>query len=200
MKPIRQAQGRQEARATKQIKTFTILYGLAEGPYQSQELVPLLEKRGYCQTGNAQVADILITHSGGVYLIPKTARAQTLLLVGIPCWPDRSIVSSILRKWWLEEKNVQWLQKMTYHLWYTLTGLPRLIRMYTGRRQHNLPSGAGRRVVLVRNDQDVFLHPQSALELAKKQGWDYHQLPGQHDDLWENPEPYVKLIANSVRT
>ncbi len=179
-------------------QTFAILYGLAEGLYQSQELVRLLEERGYCQTGNAQTADLLITHSGGVYLISEYARARVILLVGIPYWPGRSILSSILRKWWLEEKNAQWLQKMAYHLWYMLTGLPRLVRMYTGRQQQNMPNGADRHVILIRNNQDVFFHPKSALELTKKHGWDYHQLPGQHDDLWENPDPYVKLIVSSL--
>ena len=30
--------------------------------------------------------------------------------------------------------------------------------------------------------------------VKSQEGWDFVELPGQHDDLWSNPKPYVDLV------
>jgi hypothetical protein len=39
-------------------------------------------------------ADILFCHSTGCYLVPENAKAKLIVLVGLPYWPNRSLVYS----------------------------------------------------------------------------------------------------------
>ena len=56
----------------------------------------------------------------------------------------------------------------------------------------------GGNVVIVRNEQDAYLHPEEGKELASKKSWEYITLPGHHDDIWINPEPYVAFIMKKM--
>lgn len=50
-----------------------------------------------------------------------------------------------------------------------------------------------RRVVLIRNQHDVYTTPAVAWK-AGSSNITCISMPGEHDDCWYNPEPYIKLF------
>ena len=77
--------------------TYAILYGLAEGPFQSRTLRQLLEKAGFSQA-KPHEADVIITHSGGCYTVPKHTKATLFLHINPPYWPGKPLAASAREK------------------------------------------------------------------------------------------------------
>src|SRR4051812_17865495 len=110
------------------MKTVAIIYGWAEGSWQSKRFARELEKRGLRLTRDVQNADVIVAHSSGCYLVPKEIRAELILLIGLPYWPERSLAAGIMYKLVAEMRHhrrdrslIWWLNKLAHNTWYILT-------------------------------------------------------------------------------
>jgi len=182
------------------MKTACILYGFCEGPQVSKRFCAGLEKLGYRVIADPSQADLIIGHSGGCFLLPEHIRAQRILQIGIVHWPGRSVLGSLLRKLAADIKNHHregalqfWVHKTFWNFVYFWRPL-HVSRMLQGRKR-GLHWRYGALTTVVRPELDVFCTPELQ-KLPFAHAPRFVRLPGQHDDCWRNPTPYLKLLQS----
>ena len=153
-------------------------------------------------------------------MLDKAVHARVVLLVGLPYWPGRRLAACTFAKIRIERKNAGWLVKSLFHAYYLVAHFGRWLHMvaalrhwHAARSQYENPAPAVetygrssllplaanvRRVILVRNAADTYLEPNAARQLAKREGWQIKNMPGEHDDIWANPLPYVALVERKI--
>lgn len=189
------------------MQTVAVIHGWAEGKWQSRRFVEGLAKKGLQFTDDAHRADVIVAHSSGCYLVPRDNRAQLIVLIGLPYWPGRNYVSSVIEKLGKEIAHHRrhrgfgwWLGKLAHNCWYIVS---RPQATYYGLTRHsvaNLPDagGTGAKVVFVRPNDDTFCHPDIGKLIGRKPGYEFVELPGAHDDCWMEPEPYLDLLERET--
>lgn len=175
-----------------------IVYGLNEGPTMGKPLVSVCEKAGFEIVDNPAEADLIFAHSGGCLLIPPDNRAKAIVMVGLPFWPGRPWIVSTLVKIWREGRSYhhnhrlkQWLIKWTHHFRYA-AGLKSGWRMAVN-RAFDKPWNADRHEIILRNHYDAYCTP-NVHRLPFNGPRTFISLPGGHDDCWDNPKPYLRLL------
>lgn len=180
------------------MKKVSILYGWAEGPGLGKKLRQELRKNGFSITSKAEDADIIIAHSGGVFLVPKIEKPQIVLLVGLPHWPGKHPVRGLRQKVKADLKSQSSIKvlvrKTFYNILYFIFRPFHHLRIYGRWRRKIYPKDRTNSFVAVRNRHDTFMHPEGSVELAAQMDWQLLSLDGQHDDIWYNPEAYVGII------
>ncbi len=174
------------------MKKVYVAYGWPEGKWHSKQLSEALTKAGYKLSNLPEKADVIIAHSAGCYMLPPDIKAQLILLIGLPNWPNKLLIKCTIKKVALESKDKYWFQKTLFHVFYALTQPIRLYNVYRTYKRKTLPKS--NHVILVRNEQDTYMHDNVSQELAKQRKWSYKNLKGQHDDLWQNPHKYIEII------
>lgn len=176
-----------------------ISYGFAEGPGNARLMIRLLKEQGFTITRKLSNADIIIAHSGGCFLIPENGKANFVMLIDLPYWPDKHLGLGLKEKLELEIKDMLWFKKSTVNLLYFIAWPTRWYRMWKGWKNMRIPNTANYASVLaVRNEKDTFMHPVEGEMLAAKHGWETKILSGQHDDLWENPQHYINILLQKL--
>jgi hypothetical protein len=182
-------------------KSVAFIYGWSEGSWHSKILERKLAAEGIRTTRNIERAEVIFCHSTGCYLIPKNVQAKKIILVGLPYWPERSLIYSGISKVLEDFKNTRkdmglswWLDKTIHNCWYMLKYPRDTLFVATKHKTENLPDPHKHEVILVRNDDDRFCHPDitKILELAKN--YKFVQMPSGHDDCWSGKNSYVELI------
>lgn len=174
--------------------TVFIAYGWPEGRWHAKQFVEALRDYGYQISKQPETADIIVAHSIGCYMLPAGLKAKLILLIGIPNWPHKSLFKCTFEKISLEPKNTYWLKKTFWHLVYAIFQPLRLYGAYRAYKLKYLPVFDHSPVVLVRNQYDAYLQQKASQQLAKERGWHLVQLNGRHDDLWQNPQPYIDIL------
>lgn len=174
------------------MKVF-IAYGWPEGEWHGRRLREALKNAGYTVTSSPKDADVIVTHSAGCYMLPSDVRARLIMLVGLPNW-SRPLIKCTFAKIRLEHKNIEWLHKTLLHTFYAVSQPIRLYKVYRAFRKKYLPDFSSSKVLLIRNEQDTYMEEEASERLARKRGWLYQNLKGQHDDLWEDPQAYIEII------
>ena len=177
-----------------------IAYGWPEGQWHGKNLRKALIEHGFQIASSIEDADIILAHSAGCYMIPDKVRAKLIVLVGLPNWPSRLTIVSTYEKLSLEAKNAGWFQKTFWHVVYALSQPIRLMKTYKAFRKKILPSGKPGKIVLVHNKLDTYMNDLVSNELAERREWNCINLDGQHDDLWQNPTPYLEIIRQYSKT
>lgn len=184
--------------------TVAIIHGFGEGWLSSGLLRAELETKGYRIIKDAKTADVIIAHSGGCFMVPPDARAKLVLLIGISYWPKKPWFVCMAKKIWYDARHFR--QERTLSEWFRKTAantlyignLPRNMRMWHAWKIKGtiwkLPSAT---TVAIRNQYDVFCTPELS-ELPFEEKIHFIELPGQHDDLWINPKPYVDVVKSYV--
>ena len=171
-----------------------IEYGWPEGKWHAKLLAESLITAGFEVVDEPAEADVIIAHSGGCYMLPSDITPKLVLHIGLPNWPGRIVPTSTLLKWNMETKNFYWFKKLFYQGVYFFNPITtyKSWRAWTKKILFNYPSA---KTILIRNNKDTYMHDETSRALATKREWQYIESPGMHDDLWENPEQYVELIA-----
>ncbi len=182
--------------------SICILYGLNEGPAIGRQLVKACEQAGFVVVHNPTAADIIFAHSGGCLLVPLKNKARLVVTVGIPYWPGRSwftcLVIKVSREFRLyrqQRRLSQWGRKWTYHFRYVLN-LKDHIRMAMNLGADK-PWNSTQYQIILRNRDDATCSPH-ILDLPFKGPRTFISLPGEHDDCWDNPTPYVHLLQSLI--
>lgn len=177
--------------------TVAIIYGFSEGKWYGRKLHKLLTEQGYTVTNNVTDATVLIAHSAGCYMIPRNARARLVIHVGYTYWPGRSLLSSLnetLRHDYRQYGFVRWFGRCTMHDVHMLN-LVQTTRCIPGwmHPDRKLSELGPMRHIFIRNQLDSYCHPDALLHKTNT-SHTYVSLPGAHNDIWDNPEPYVNLL------
>lgn len=183
------------------MKTVAFVYGWSEGGWQSRIFRSRLKKRGIAEA-KAEQADIIIAHSSGCYLVPNENKAKLIVLIGLPYWPKRSLITSGVINTALGLKYHRaggsvtwWLNKLSHNFWYMLARPSATYYAYAKHSASHLPDGKNKKVLLVRNKNDAFCHPDIQKLLPKTKNYKLVEMPGDHEHCWLHPEKYIELIA-----
>lgn len=189
------------------MKTVAIVPGWAEGSWQSRKLAQELAAAGFKVTDKIEQADIIIAHSLGCYMLPRDIKNKTILLIGLPFWPNRSTIYSLMAKlrnelkYHRKNKNFGWwLNKLSHNCWYLINNpMLRYIGYgFSKLSSTSLPDGTRNKVLLVRPADDTFCHPDVQKLLPIAEDYNFKQLAGAHDDCWFKPQPYIDLLLKEI--
>lgn len=186
--------------------SVAIIYGFAEGPRHGRALRRDLEAADFIVLKRPDEADIILTHSGGCYLVPMKNRAKSMIVVGPPFWPGKSPFVRYLFKTVRDfAANVKrrmvgyWLRKTLLNLVYLVLkprdNLAIIRHLSTQPFYENIGQVP---VMAVRNEHDDGCTPEISNLLAKDRRFSVITVLGQHDDLWLDARPIVE-IATDIR-
>lgn len=182
------------------MKTVALIHGWSEGPWQSRKFRYELQKCGY-KMSKPEEAEVIIAHSLGCYLVPPANMASQIILIGIPHWPDKSLLKAVMHNLHGGLKNhargttmIWWLKKLMHNWWYVLRYPKMTSHIGSSIKLDKLPDAKDRRVVVVRNHEDTFSHPDIQLMLPQSNRYEFVDIPGDHEDCWLHPERYIPLI------
>lgn len=179
-------------------KKVAIVYGWAEGPRHAKRFRALLRAEGFSITRKLEDADVLIAHSGGIFLLPANMRAELVMLVGVPYWPGKHPSKSLREKIKLELMNRgslrYLLRKSVFNCLYFVSKPVHHYRIWNSWRHNLYPTSKESSFIAVRNRHDTFTNHKEVFNLASNNNWNVVSLDGYHDDLWLHPESYVKIL------
>jgi hypothetical protein len=158
-----------------------------------------LAAKGYQIIHDASQADIIVTHSAGCLLLPKKVRAKQIIQLG-PYWPEHLWFAAAWRKITDDMRTHHkasdlgfWLDKCMWNFVYLLR-LPTNFRFAQGIK-HGSHWRHGHITTVVRARFDPFCE-----QWPKSQSFEtsptYLSFPGNHDDCWRKPAPYIALIKS----
>ena len=173
-----------------------ILYGFAEGPLTGRKLRRALSEAGFTSSKPEQ-ADIVIAHSGGFLVMPNGNRPKLLVTVGANTW-DQPLPVSLRQK--LKGDWHHAVSSKQLHAWF-LHGCINIVnfgyihhirRLAKGYKNKPTVLPAAERTVIVRNRHDPYCSIERSLQWASANT--FISMNGLHDDIWDNPQPYVDII------
>lgn len=186
---------------TKHPVTIAIAYGLNEGPFMGRRLRRALHTAGFTVINDLVMADIIIAHSGGCFVLAPRPK-QHVVMIGLPYWPDRSMLGALARKVAADIKTHHREGELSYWLHKTIWN-----SVYFWRMGNNIRMLRGRssgafwmypNLTLVRNTHDAMCTPHIPLGRFKHQP-QFVELPGHHDDCWRMPTPIVRIVQSIAR-
>lgn len=175
-------------------KTFHILCGWAEGNWHKRQMVQALQSEGYTET-IATDASVIIAHSAGVHRLPNAPANKLIVLIGVPYWPGKPVLQSLMQKMWHDitsENLLRLAKKYVRGTWYIIKQPVLNIKTLHGVFGVGIAAKIPTKAVIVRNQHDPFCTPNIPQLLPN----DIIMLPGFHDDCWPNPIPYVGIIKD----
>lgn len=179
-------------------RSVAILYGWGEGKGHGYSLRRELRKAGFKIARRSRDADIIIAHSGGMFLIPEKISAQLIMLVGIPFYPGQHPRKGIMKKVGKDLRskgNKKQLSRIAaLNVVHSLHKPRHHYQMWRNWKKGYLPKVDEAKVLILRNQDDPLSHHQKITEFAKASNWNTISLPGVHDDLWLNPKRYVDIL------
>lgn len=184
--------------------TVAIIHGFAEGPALSKKLRQQFEAAGYrvVPETEATTADVIIAHSGGVYLLPSDLSGKAVILSAPPIGRTHSIPRSLAHKVRLDAQAARrngaigkWLVKSTWNTWYIATRPRQIARMLTGVHRHPLlpPLDAARQVLIISHRDDSW-SGNITKEFITQFDYGFVGHTGVHDHLWDYPGEYLSVI------
>lgn len=183
------------------MRTIAVAEGWAGGPKLSRLFTDELAKNGFRIVKDKRQADVIFAHSTACYKLPVATKAQLILLLDPPYWPGRSIIGRWidLLKNGTKPPNQSFKQLLTKKLWETYYILVKPSYTWSVLRNQSklefLEKLKSENVLLVRNQRDQFCS-SSIKDLIS--GIKYVELPGDHEDYYSNPKPYIDLIQKEL--
>lgn len=187
------------------MKTVAIIEGFAGGPFQTKTFRRALVDAGFEITKNRRTADIIVAHSAGIYAIPRDNQAKLLMLIGPTYWPSKKLTigqfGHIRSSGEYFVSNFGWasyLRKKALEIYYAITKNRYMWLGILNNNKLNFLDHGDRKVILVRNRDDRYTTPDIKVIAKKYPNVEFVELPGLHEDYYENPKPYIKLIRRSL--
>lgn len=184
--------------------TLAIIYGFAEGPLVSKNFRRLLGQKGIDVISDPNEADIIVTHSGGVYYLPEDLHGKTVLIVAPTYWRfGESLFSGGLNKMHQEARAAfkkhhlrRWFEKCFVNATYVFGDVPASVRMYQTAKLagRDLPLCNARRVGVISHHNDAWSGYIEKIALDKYLPYCLISNTGSHDDIWLHPKDYVAVI------
>lgn len=182
-----------------------IAYGFNEGPALSTRLYAALAARGFSITTDLSAADILIAHSGGLFLLPKDTAGKTIFIMNPSCAPLRKFPVTFVQKMWTEcRQNVkdghtgEWRRKAARNVWCALTRPVHNWQVATRNLKHaaHLPDITAKKVLVVTARHDPWAARLPLAETARLPRYTFLSHAGTHDSLWLTPGHYADIVQS----
>jgi hypothetical protein len=186
--------------------TVALVYGFGEGEWIGRYFRTRLQAHGFSVIAEPAAADVVIAHSAGCFYLPPTGKEQLTVLIGPPYWPGHSVVWGFLVKFWRDfwyyrhlHRTIPWLHKSLHNNRYILGGLRKSIAIARHTNRHDFYLALQqKRILVIRNEHDTFLTPQAPELLAEHAHISFQTIPGEHDDCWLHPEPYIECLQAAL--
>lgn len=188
-------------------RDVAILYGFGEGERHGRELRKALQAAGFTMATSPKTADIIIAHSGGMYSLPKNTAGKIIFIIAPSCGqPSKTWLQTQGAKVWQDMQYflhsglfIQWLYKSFWNGVYLTAQIPRLSTLWRIHQKHQagLPITNTTTTVVTFKD-DPWSGYITAKEQAKHPTYTFMQMDAIHDDIWLQPELYVKLIRQQI--
>jgi hypothetical protein len=185
----------------KNRQTVAIIPGFAEGYLTGRRMRKELAKRGFDNSKDPATADVIIAHSGGCFIIPAYAAAKLIICINPPHWPGKPLRESGAEKLRVgfaasrANKAMGLFIKAQIRNIFYLWNIPRYRKMWLG-----IKDGSAWRlqmkVVLIRNQNDTFSPDTDTLPFETDVI--AVEVPGGHDDCWDNPKPYIDVLEANI--
>lgn len=184
-------------------KTVAIIYGFGEGPKIGLKLIHALEDEGYDVITDPAIADFVIVHSGGVFSLPQTYRAQKFLFVGVTHKFEGSMRKLQWQKIKKDFKYAQkhkllptWSKKTFWNVIYILKNSKKNITIWDAAESGKplLPILKNTQVLIINYENDPWSGNITQKDIEGLWGYKLLTLDGVHDDLWYYPSYYVQLL------
>jgi hypothetical protein len=182
-----------------------IIGGFTEGDHHAHHFVQVLERQGFSITKRLQDADIIVTHSGGCFLLPENLAGKTVIIVSPPCDYHDSLFKNTLRKIGLDYHAHRDLKRLKHFVHKTSwSGL----YFFTHGKQHwqmlhqmpksgtNLPHIKAQKTMVITTKDDPWSSHISPTTITKNPSYIFLNLAATHDDIWMHPERYVAIIQS----
>lgn len=183
-----------------------IRYGFTEGTWHGKKFRRMLRERGHQIVQEERLADIVIAHSGGCFDMPPLKESAILMFINPPYWPERPLrrrASDMTRQL---ARAIRPGNQPFYHTHKTARNLGYLVRH--ARTNHEMMRRAitfnladeinHMPTILVRNSNDPWLTPDLDGLQQRYPQLRIARLPGDHDDCWLHPEPYIHLLESET--
>jgi hypothetical protein len=180
--------------------SFAYSYGFTEGKVHSRKLTKQLIKAGYRLETNYADADLIIAHSAGCWYKLDGLKPKLMVFVGMPL-PNKNAGAV-----WLESNKIsakallkhgrllKFLKSIVYNVMYLLRH-PRRNFDIVRKAQHAMPPRfKDTLTVFVINKHDPWPQSQRLNGLLAAEPWSFIGLDGTHNNLWHEPEKYIKII------
>jgi len=166
-----------------------------------------LAQHGFTTVANPRDADVVIAHSGGCYHVTLGLRPEQLLILIAPTyWPGRSLMLrsqsmslQMLRAIRRGNEPIHQINKNIHNIFFLFWHASKNLAMVHHARQYNLEQELQHpNTILIRNQNDPWLTPNFRDLKRFNKNLRLVELPGDHDDVWLHPEPYIDLIESEV--
>lgn len=179
-----------------------LLVGFTEGKWHIKRFENGLRRHGFGLTHDITEADCVITHSAGCYVIPPLADNQILMLINPTHWPGRSLRRRAAVMLHHVAISIRPGNHFWHHMWKSLHNMFYLFYRWRDNWQiirqapvYDLEQSINHeRTILVRNKRDPWLTPNLDDIQKKHPKLKIVHLPGDHDDCWLHPRPYIELL------
>jgi hypothetical protein len=179
--------------------------GWAGGRWHTRDFEAALKQAGYNVSSEFD-ANVIIAHSVACYDLKLKSPATYFILIDPPYWPKKHIAIRFFEKtrqditslkraygWRYVAKKIFWgLFYVAARPQYTVLALKRSDDLTF------LEALKGKNVRVVRNSQDSICSADIKVALAAYPDFNYYELPGQHDDYYINPKPYIDLLPTTL--
>ena len=182
-----------------------IKQGWAGGKWHTRQFEAAVAAAGFSVTDVVH-ADVIIAHSIACYDLKQKSPAMYYILIDPPYWPGKSIIGRFIEKRRQDThtlvKKYGWkyfLLKIFWGLVYICArpGYTKLAFENAGRLDF-LSELKDRKVLIIRNQQDYVCSPEIHIPLATYPHVFFRTVPGEHDDYYTNPQPYIDLIPKTL--
>ncbi|HSX29213.1 MAG TPA: alpha/beta hydrolase [Candidatus Saccharimonadales bacterium] len=186
--------------------TVCIVYGFGEGPKHAARLAAELQQRGFVLTDQAATANILVAHSGGIFVLPGDLADKTVIIMNPACATTLPYIATFMHKIAAEclysmrqRQALRWARKALYNLWYATTRVAYTMRMIAnGLKQYDrLPNMHAAQVWVVTTQSDPWARRLPHDEAARLPQYTYISYRGSHDSLWLQPEACADIVQSA---
>ncbi|MBP9820605.1 hypothetical protein KBC85_00505 [Candidatus Saccharibacteria bacterium] len=171
-------------------KTYAIIYGFAEGPKNAKIFNNFCKINGYKLVNQPNLADIIVAHSGGCFLVPKNNDAKKIILVNPPMCPKKRYPKTFYQNAKIEKTNIKYILYWFWRLFISLNHNFLILYKLYFIKNNLLPNS--KNVIIIRNGNDPFICLNCYDKLVH--AYTIFDFPGVHNELWLNPKPIVKLF------
>jgi hypothetical protein len=182
-----------------------IKQGWAGGPWHTRQFEQAAQAAGFNLT-NVAHADVIVAHSMACYDLKAKTPAQYYILIDPPYWPGKSIVSRFIEKQRHDNRSLRAKYGWKYVMMSCLWGLVYIFAKPSYTRMALKNSGQldflnelkDKKVLIIRNEQDFICSPGIHIALSAYPHVFFRTTPGEHDDYYTNPQPYIDLIPKTL--
>lgn len=179
--------------------------GWAGGKWHTRQFEAALKSAGY-EISDYLHADVIVAHSVACYDLKVKSPATYYILIDPPYWPGKNIVLRFLDKQVQDIKTMSTRYGKKYVAKKILWGLVYLIvrPQYTALAIKKadtldfLDQLKEKNVLVIRNKQDPISSADLKIAIAAYPDFYYWELPGEHDDYYTNPKPYIDLLPTEL--